>query len=110
MSNVPGVPRMLDPQLLVVQYTTKKTGHCMAIIHKRDYSNPTVLMQLYDVQKDQYWSKCDRHAKNIAVYCVNKVVVKEQEDNCGLKSCEAQCLVCIPVKEVGPTNVVLNRV
>ena len=24
MSNVPGVPRMLDPQLLVVQYTTKK--------------------------------------------------------------------------------------
>ena len=49
----------------------------MAIIHKRDYSNPTVLMQLYDVQKDQYWSKCDRHAKNIAVYCVNKVVVKE---------------------------------
>ena len=77
MSNVPGVPRMLDPQLLVVQYTTKQTGHCMAIIHKRDYSNPTVLMQLYDVQKDQYWSKCDRHAKNIAVYCVNKVVVKE---------------------------------
>ena len=54
MSNVPGVPRMLDPQLLVVQYTTKKTGHCMAIIHKRDYSNPTVLMQLYDVQKSIY--------------------------------------------------------
>ena len=29
--------------------------------------NPTVLMQLCDVQKDQYWPKCDKHAKSIAV-------------------------------------------
>ena len=52
----------------------------MAIMHKIDYSNPTVLMQLYDVQKDQYWPKCDKHAKSIkqiAVYNVNKAVATQ---------------------------------
>ena len=80
MSNVSVPQRMLDPNLLVVQYTTKITGHCMAILHKRDYSNPAVLMQIYDVQKGQYWPKCDKHAnsiKEIAVYSVNKAVAEE---------------------------------
>ena len=72
----------------------------MAIMHKRDCSNPAVLMQIYDVQKAQYWPKCDKHAKSIkeiTVYSVNKAIAKE-------------CLVCIPVKEVGSTNAVLDGV
>ena len=101
------------PALLVVQYTTKETGHCMAIMHKRAYSIPTVLMEIYDVQKGQYWPKFNKHAKSIkqiAVYSINKAVAKEWEDNCGLKICEAECLICIPVKEVGPTNAVVDGV
>ena len=103
----------LYPALLVVQYTTKKAGHCMAIMHKRDSSNPTVLMQIYDVQKGQYWPKCDKHAnsiKQIAVYSVNKAIAEEWEEKCGLKICEDDCIVCIPVKEVGPRNTVLDEV
>ena len=65
------------------------------------------------MQKGQYWPKCDKHAnsiKQIAVYSVNKAIAEEWEEKCGLKICEADCLVCIPVKEVGPTNAVLDGV
>ena len=48
--------------------------------------------------------------KQIAVYSINNAVAEEWEEKCGLKICEADCLVCIPVKEVGPTNAVLDGV
>ena len=78
-------------------HNKKKSGHCMAIVHKRDSSNPTVLMEIY-VQKGQYWPKCDKHAnsiKQIAVYSVNKAIAEEWEDKCGIKICEADCLILV---------------